>query len=348
MSERVLHETRDFPIFQNRMYDSRADALACPRGDIRLIEDLDSGLVRNAAFAADLMVYDAAYQNEQGISTAFAAHLEHVGDLVLDLMGTSSLIEVGCGKGGFLELLRARGAHVTGFDPTYEGDNPDIQVCYFGPDVGLRADGLILRHVLEHVEDPVGFLMQLAEANGGQGRIYIEVPCFDWICESRAWFDIFYEHVNYFRMSDFHRIFGHVVHAERSFGGQYLSVIADLSTLRRPVRDPLDAVSFPDDFAVALHGEGLRADDIVWGGASKGLIYALLRERAGHPVAAIIDINPAKQGKYLGVLGRMIQSPEAALAQAGAQARIVVMNPNYMNEIREMTRNAYIYQEVGA
>ena len=64
--------------------------------------------------------------------------------------------------------------------------------------------------------------------------IYIEVPCFDWIIEHGAWFDIFYEHVNYFRLDDFRRAFGKVIHAGRSFGGQYLSVIADLDTLRVP------------------------------------------------------------------------------------------------------------------
>lgn len=343
MTLKTLYEARDFPIFQNRMYDTRAEALACPRGDIRLVEDLSSGLVRNAAFDASLMDYDAAYQNEQGNSTAFAAHLRDVAELVISNMGRESLIEVGCGKGGFLELLREGGAQVTGFDPTYEGQDPDIQVRYFGPEIGLRADGLILRHVLEHIEDPVGFLMQLAEANGHRGRVYIEVPCFDWICTNRAWFDIFYEHVNYFRLSDFHRIFGTLLVGRRSFGGQYLSVVAELSNLRRPTYDPADPVPFPADFQVALSGDTLRGDDVVWGGASKGLIYSLLRARAGHPVGAVVDINPAKQGKFLAAAGLEVQTPEAALSGAGPDTRIVVMNPNYLEEIKEMTNNAYRY-----
>ena len=33
----------------------------------------------------------------------------------------------------------------------------------------MNANGLILRHVLEHIENPVDFLMQLAETNGHQG-----------------------------------------------------------------------------------------------------------------------------------------------------------------------------------
>ena len=91
-------------------------------------------------------------------------------------------------------------------------------------------------------------LHQLKTANGGTGKIYIEVPCFDWICEHRAWFDIFYEHVNYFRLADFKRMFGEVIESGKVFGGQYLYVIAELSSLRIPVIDMNNRVNFPSDF----------------------------------------------------------------------------------------------------
>jgi len=100
------------------------------------------------------------------------------------------------------------GFEITGFDPAYEGTNKDIIKEYFTPAAQVHRDGIILRHVLEHVQDPVAFLVNIRDSNNGNGKIYIEVPCFDWICRHRAWFDIFYEHVNYFRMDDFRRMFG--------------------------------------------------------------------------------------------------------------------------------------------
>lgn len=347
---RLLYAQDALPVFQNRMYDSAAEGRDCPKGDMRLVEDMETGLVRNAAFRPELLDYDAAYQNEQGVSPQFNAHLEAVADLVEAKIGRAGLIEVGCGKGTFLELLSARGAEVTGFDPTYEGDSPVVKREYFSPCLGLHGVGLILRHVLEHIPDPVAFLRQLAEANGGRGLIYIEVPCLDWICNNKSWFDIFYEHVNYFRLSDFRRMFGRVVHADRAFGGQYLRVIADLSTLRTPRREAADAVRFPDDITTRLReqtetgGDG----DIVWGGASKGVIFSLLRERAGHPVGRVIDINPAKQGRYLPATGLRVMSPEEGLRDAKPGARILVMNPNYLDEIRQMTDNAFTYVGVSA
>jgi hypothetical protein len=67
---RTLYTAKDFPAFQNRMYDSSEEAVTGPKGQIELVEDLRSGLVRNVAFDPSLLVYDTAYQNEQANSTA--------------------------------------------------------------------------------------------------------------------------------------------------------------------------------------------------------------------------------------------------------------------------------------
>lgn len=346
-NERILFEAEYYPIFQNRMYETAEAARACLRGDIRLIEDPVTGLVRNAAFNSDRMVYDADYQNEQGVSERFRAHLDRVADLVIARMGKGPLVEVGCGKGTFVDLLRRRGVDVTGFDPAYEGDDPQIRKAYFEPGSDLSGTGLILRHVLEHIADPVGFLRQLASANGNRGRIYIEVPCFDWICSNRAWFDIFYEHANYFRMNDFRRIFDKVIEVGHCFGGQYLQVVADLSDIRDPVYDAGDAVSFPDDFRTDLSAEESEPEDIVWGGASKGMIYAMGRVRAGRPVAGVLDINPAKQKRFLAVTGLQVGDPNETLATLSAGTRILIMNPNYRQEIIDMAGPSFRYVDVG-
>lgn len=340
---KLLYQLEQLPIFQNRMYDTEAEAKACPKGDMQLVENQETGLVYNAAFRPELMTYDAHYQNEQAVSLFFQGHLESVSRIIDKSMGRESLVEVGCGKGFFLEMLLGKGFDLTGFDPTYEGNNPKVLKQYFEPGVGIQAKGLILRHVLEHIQDPFSFLLQLKEANGGSGKIYIEVPCFDWICEHRAWFDIFYEHVNYFRISDFHRMFGSVIESGHLFGGQYLFVVAELATLREPEINPADSVTFPQNFARSLTESKQTA---IWGGASKGVIFSLLKARAGQPVSTVIDINPAKQGKYLPSTGLLVQSPSEALATLPKGSTIYVMNSNYLGEIKEMSNNVYQYIEV--
>lgn len=205
----------------------------------------------------------------------------------------------------------------------------------------------MLRHVLEHVQNPVYFLHQLKEANSGDGKIYIEVPVFDWICKHRAWYDICYEHVNYCRMSDFHRMFGKVIESGSVFGGQYLYVVADLQTIRNPHIDMNDRVHFPEKFTETLFkNPSTSTASAIWGGASKGVIFALLKGRNGQPVDMVIDINPAKQGKYLAATGLQVLSPSQALALLPAGSTLHVMNSNYMNEVKQMSNNKYIYLTV--
>jgi hypothetical protein len=175
--------------------------------------------------------------------------------------------------------------------------------------------------------------------------MYIEVPCFDWICQRNAWFDIFYEHVNYFRLSDFKRIFGEVLESGRLFGGQYLYVIAELASLKAPAIDLADRVNWPTDFAESITKQKRTEQNrtLIWGGASKGVIFALLKERAGCPVITVIDINPAKQGKYLPGTGIQVKSPDKGLAELQSGSTIYIMNSNYIEEIKKMSGNIFNY-----
>jgi hypothetical protein len=264
---RELYRVEQLPIFQNRMHDTAQDARECPRGNIRLVQNLATGLIYNDDFRPELMTYDEHYQNEQAVSATFRQHLSRVSEIISQAMGRRNLVEVGCGKGYFLEMLCEQGFDVTGFDPSYEGTNPRIMRHYFAPGVGMRANGLILRHVLEHIQNPLAFIQSLRDANSGAGLIYLEVPCFDWICKRRAWFDIFYEHVNYFRLCDFERIFGRIIDSGHLFGGQYIYVVADLASLTIPQVSAGDLIEFPKDFGPEVNLCEIAKDKqlAIWG-----------------------------------------------------------------------------------
>ena len=352
---REIYRIEQLPVFQNRMFHSEEEAKNCVKGDVVLVQDLETGLIFNQAFRPELMQYDSDYQNEQAVSKVFQEHLKNVGDVVQQHFRNHSLIEVGCGKGYFLELLQGLGIEITGLDPTYEGSNPSVIKAEFSPETGLRADGVILRHVLEHVQDPIGFLSNISQSNGGTGKIYIEVPCFDWICEQRAWFDIFYEHVNYFRLRDFHQMFDNIYESGHTFGGQYIYVVADLASLKTPPCDDPNDFEFPKDFldTVDRYATELRIQksqqgttSVIWGGASKGVIFALFMERARATIDTVIDINPGKQGLYLAATGLQVQSPAEAVPNLAPGADLFVMNSNYLNEIQELTSNQFNYLTV--
>lgn len=349
MSQREIFRVTGLPVLQNRVFDTQEEALASPTGEVVLVQDTDTGLVFNAAFDPDKLAYESDYQNEQAHSRIFQSHLSAITTIIDRHFRGQSVIEVGCGKGYFLESLQHHGYNITGIDPAYEGANPAVVKERFEPDLGLSADAIILRHVLEHMADPVSFLADICQANGGRGLIYIEVPCFDWICRQRAWFDIFYEHVNYFRERDFHRMFAAVVESGHVFGGQYLYVVADLASLRQP-SGGVDDVDFPDDFLAGVQracAVAMRSTrNAIWGGASKGVIFALYLQRAGAIVDLAIDINPAKQDKYLPGSGLRVWAPERAAEYLQSGDPVFVMNSNYLDEIMAQSQRRYRYYEV--
>jgi SAM-dependent methyltransferase len=351
MMSRELYRATDLPVLQNRTFAEPQQARQSGRADLVLVQDAQTGLIYNQAFDPAKLVYDSNYQNEQAHSLPFKQHLEVVEGILARHFTAKTLVEVGCGKGYFLEMLSARGYAVRGVDPAYEGDNPAVIKDTFNPRLGIRADGLILRHVLEHIPDPLAFLGEIAEANGG-GQIYIEVPCFDWIVQHHAWFDLFYEHVNYFRLEDLRQMFANVQESGYLFNGQFIYIVANLASLRRPQATEVSAVNIPATFdgsltrAIEVIKSAPHKGVAVWGGASKGVIFSLFLQRMGVEVDYVVDINPQKQGQYLPLSGLRVSSPEEAMGNWPEGTHLFVMNSNYLEEIKRMTANACVYHAV--
>ncbi len=69
------------------------------------------------------------------------------------------------------------------------------------------------------------------------------------------------------------------------------------------------------------------------GGASKGIIFLVaLGDEARGKIKFVVDINKGKQGKYTAVTGEQIKSLDA-LKKKNSVKNIIIMNPNYENEI---------------
>ena len=320
MTIREIFRSENIPVLQNKMFDSELSAQSCPSGDVVLAQNLGTGLVSNIAFDASLLDYDSYYQNEQACSAVFRQHIDEVTKIVERHCRGKSILEIGCGKGKFLEHLVSLGHHAFGIDPAYEGNNPSIVKAHFGLGIGLKGDCIVLRHVLEHTQNPLEFLAEIARETHGR-LIYIEVPCFEWICSKRAWFDIFYEHVNYFSLNDFFRFFELVFESGHLFGGQYVYVVADLASLREPRYS--EPVEFPSDFFASLEKlvatSATQQRRAIWGAAAKGMMFALYMGRAGAKIECAIDINPAKQGKFLAGSGLAVSLSLGSFGTAAAR-----------------------------
>ncbi len=353
------------PVHQNVLMSTRAKALACRRGDIRLGFCPSCGFVTNLAFDPSLVVYSPEYDNSQTHSPSFRAYLERLARSLVDRHGLHRklIVEIGCGKGEFLTLLcRLGNNRGVGFDPSYvpRDDNRDatfVRDFYSERYAGYRGDLICCRHVLEHIPRPESILTPVRHSmTGNDGAVaFLEVPTLTWILRNVAFWDIFYEHCSYFTAGSLARLFAAsgfiVTRVAEAFGGQYLWLEATLGGDGRSGPSPLPPVDSPADtlrdigaFVKRFRARKEQTYDrimsyvrsgercVVWGAGAKGVtLLNTLRLTPGE-VELVVDVNPSKQGKYVPGTGQEIVSPERLTSsRPGA---ILVMNPNYLAEIR--------------
>jgi len=331
------------PVFQNKVYPNAEQARLAEMGDVQLIQSLTSGFIFNKVFEPHIMNYDVHYQNEQSNSDIFKNHLKYVLQLLKSFgLENKKVVEVGCGKAVFFEMMQKDGIDCWGFDPTYEGSDSRIKKEYFDEtQKGISADVIVMRHTLEHITQPFSFLHTIAKANDYKGYLFIEVPTFDWIVSKNAFWDIFYEHCNYFTEQSLAVMFDDAI-TGNFFGGQYIYLWADLGKLRATIPDGVvftkrSSLTFEnrlEEYRRLLNGSGSFA---IWGAGAKGSTFLNLLDKKRELVQYVIDINPAKQNKFIAGTGHPIVSPDILFQKP--VNNILVMNENYLEEIKAAVKN---------
>ena len=356
----VLDLPTPVPVLANRLYDDADSARSAPVGRTRLVLCHGCGHLWNAAFEPDLVHYDEGYENSlhhSGVFTSFADALaERLVDR-FDLRGRT-LVEIGSGQGDFLRQLCSLGGNRgIGFDPSYAGGSeadPEYQVS-FVPSLfptetaSLEADFVYARHVLEHLGDPRGVLSAVRRSLGERDcGVYVEVPDGGHLLAAPALWDLVYEHPAHFTASSLTRLlaetgFG-VFDVHTDFGGQFLS--ADAGTRATDGARPAPSDDLLEDagsFAVRVANEVSRWDQVlvaagdegrqvvVWGAGSKGATFLNIVPAARQAVAAIVDVNPRKHGRFVPGSGHEVVAPEA-VRDLDADV-VLVMNPLYAEEV---------------
>jgi len=327
----ILYKTK-LPIMTNRLVGSIDDSLNAKIGTIELVLS-EHNYVYNRAFDESLLDYDEQYQNEQGFSSIFQKHIDDVLGIILPYTKDKDVIEIGCGKGSFLERLKQQGVRVTGYDSSYTGDKNYIVKTHIDQDSTLECDVMILRHVLEHINNPVGFLTGLSKSVKRDCLVYIEVPDTEWILRNEIFYDIAYEHCNYFALDSFNSMFSNVIKTGYLFEEQYMYVIASLDLNLQKSSNQL--VSF-DSLLNKKHRlrEKLKGNKIIiWSAAGKGGHFAY--EFSELDIDFAVDINPKKQNKYIYGTNINVLSP----AEAKIRYRnhlVVIMNSIYTQEIMDL------------
>jgi len=350
---------------QNYVYRDRSDALAAPTGsfDLRVCSNCEFGF--NSEFEPGLMRYDKNYDN-QVPSAVFLDYYEDVARFLHDKFSLDGkfVVEIGCGKGTFLKTLCRLFPTVEalGVDPSYEANEehlPKGNLRFLSEKFKRshlnRPPALVIcRHVLEHISDPVSFLKEIREplSQYPETPIFIEVPELDWIVKNDAFWDFCYEHCNYFTNRSLRNAVSAAglqpLEGQAAFSGQYQWIVCS-GTDRRLETESSDARRIAEFLTYARSEETFietsidmlkesKRDgrkNVVWGMATKGVIFCNLVDPTCSVIDYCVDINQNKQNCLVPHTGHLISGPDV-LGEVGAVTplAVVIMNPNYAPEIK--------------
>jgi SAM-dependent methyltransferase len=367
-SPEVFFQRRNVPVHQNMACASAEEARQFTRGDLLLAFCGTCGFVFNAAFDPGNLRYSAAYDNTQSCSPYFKRYLTGLAESLLTkyCLNGKVVIEVGCGKGEFLRLLCKNGRNRgIGFDPSYVGPDTTeqgavrfIRAFYDSQQNQFAPDFVCCRHVIEHVQSPLDMLRAVRQAIGNRinSFVYFETPALPWILDTVTFWDFFYEHCSYLTAENltwaFEQAGFQVLEAPSAFDGQYICVEAKPALANRTA-EPAMPRCVPDLWSkiqsfLARLKERMEACEekvdffnkaggcAIWGAAGKGTTLVNTIDPQNRRVRFLIDINPAKHGKYVPGTGHEIVSPSYLREQRSRIAGIVNMNPNYLEENRSI------------
>ncbi len=318
-------------------------------------------LTENILYDSQHVKYDKSYQNNQSLSAAFLKHLDVVSAIIMRHSKChSTVIEVGCGKGDFLNQLENKGyTSLIGFDATYEGNKPNIQPRYLDNSDKIDAEFIVARHMLDYIAAPQQYLSFLNKINKNKNaKIYIEVPCFNYIKDNNSFFDITYERINYFTLKTLIALFdGNLLESGTLFNDQYIYIVAELSKLSQLLLleyekpDHWNIETFVHLFPQLLGSiisykeiinnssdNDIKKRIFIWGASTKGCLFLYHYKRVTGSIENfpfLIDINPEKIGKFAPGTKVPICSPSEFFSIATENDVVIIPNANYEQEIRQ-------------
>ena len=357
------------PVNSCLVVDTAEAGRAYPRGDLRIAVCEACGFITNVAFELSRLVYDASYEETQTFSPTFNAFQDHLIERLLrthELRG-KTVVEIGCGKGDFLaRMAELGGIRGVGIDPTSiqsrltgtAAERVRFINAFYGPQhAEIPADFVACRHALEHIPDVNGLLQTVHTAVGDREiAIFFELPETMRVLREVAYWDIYFEHCNYFTPGSLARAFernGFVVTDVRlDYDNQYLlleartkpqphfSYAAQLDQAADVVRA---AAGFERAIETRLAGwrgyfESARRSNksvAIWGSGSKCVAF-LSTIGVDEEIAFVTDVNPYRHGKFLVGTGKEIVPPQRLVEEPPDE--VIVMNPVYEEEVEMMLR----------
>lgn len=363
----TFYSVESVPAHSCLLMDSKEEAVGYPRGRLDLAYCEDCGFITNLSYETGLKDYSSRYEETQHFSGCFNRFAKRLAERWVREynLHSKTILEIGCGKGEFLELLCSLGeCQGIGFDP---GVNPGrlseeansrlrfVKDYYSEKYRDEKADAICCRHTLEHIPDTDAFLADIRKNVEGQDDVLLlfELPDTTRVLRELAFWDLYYEHCSYFTAGSLARLFRRnrfdLLELCRDYDDQYLLIVGSPSNGEpRPdfeLEDDLESTAADvalfkanQERAISDWQERLRnyasegKRTVLWGGGSKGVGF-LTTLGVDAEVDAVVDINPYKHGKFMPGSGHQVVGPET-LRERKPDV-VILMNPIYHDEVAQ-------------
>jgi hypothetical protein len=196
----------------------QTDGAAAYFAPVDLCRCAGCGHVFNRGFEPGLetQMYDDAVLTNVPVDPSMHGRLAELSSWLPDeRIDGAHVVEIGTGGGHLARLLATRARTVTVIEPCRaltaaafpEPNIEFVQDSFPLHDRALeRADLVIARQVLEHVQDPRAFLVAVAAILDERGQAFIEVPSLEYIMRRGAICDIHAQHIQYFSEANLRRL----------------------------------------------------------------------------------------------------------------------------------------------
>ena len=357
-----FYEVIGVPTNSCLLIEDRAGALDFPTGDIVLAVCTACGFIFNSAWDAERTVYSDKYEETQGFSPTFNSFNRVIAEGLVDRYNIRGkvVLEIGCGKGEFLNLIcEIGGNRGIGYDPSFVPERQeakqDIRFVreFFTTETNEVAPDLVCcKMTLEHIGQTQRFLSAVRSvATRKDSVIFFQVPDVGRILKEGAFWDVYYEHCSYFSATSLRYLFRGTGFAVRrvwtGYDGQYLMLVASPaghgSDLSPEEEDNVDAiVGSCGSFAAAVarscaawrgrlcNWAAQAQRTVLWGSGSKAVAF-LTTLGVREEIEYVVDINPYRGGKFLPSTGQRIVGP--SFLRDYHPDNVVIMNPIYLREV---------------
>ena len=261
-------------------------------------------------------------------------------------------IEIGCGKGEFISVLKNFPVQVYGVEHKKDlveqaRENGLVVEEGFVEDGNTRLengpfDCFLSFNFLEHQPDPNAMLQGIYNNLTDDGMGLVTVPSFEDILENGGYYELIRDHLSYFTFESLRFLLernGFEVLEEEMVNGNSISMIVkkkkkiDISRIKESypiLREQLN--TYVDD----LRANGKKV--AVWRASHQGFSL-MATANLGEKLEYIIDSAPFKQGRYAPASHIPIISPDDALKKP--TDAIIIMAPGYTDEIAGIIRQRF-------